>query len=771
VFRRSSLTGVLLFFALLIPVVFAASLFVAPTEVARGKSAAVPLSDELNPDQQLAQELALADSRVQAYTVGQRTEVFGIPKFIDINTPVNRLGCGTDNCRVVNIFNFDASATVQAFVRLDTREVVEVYYQEGIRPGINRRLADRAMEIALNEPTVIEVIGEQRTSSDWAPMDSTLVGSACERGHMCVAPTFDMGDYIFWAIVDLTDDKFLATFWTATDGSANGAYQYPDAYADWNPELGCVATPGSVDRDGWQLDYNTTNWDGFRVSNVRYNGEAVITSAKLVEWHADYGGSGFQDSTGCSSGGGGFTIYPYGNTQVFDLMDGSTIIGFEVVQDFRMGNWGSGCNYRYEQRFQFYTDGRFRTVQGAYGKGCGQNSLYRGLMRVDLAVGGTDANDNIDIWNGSDWQAVATETRWCPEGETNASCTGFVPGSNPDGYRFRLWDSVTETGYYVEPGRGQFGDAGQGDNEFMYAVAHRASEGDSDMGVFGAGCCNDYNHGPEQYVNAESIADGNMVIWYIPQALTDAIGPDYYCWTVTGEPNPETYPCFTGPMFHPFGEQEPSAPTASFTFPSDPYFPTDSAIQFTDTSNPGVPSTITWDWDFGDGGSSTLQNPLHAFDTAGTYTVSLTVDNGVFSDTYSAAVEVQNDVSNVSIQMPTPGPGGSYYVGDPLQFGGSGTEGLDPNALTWDWDFGDGGMATIQNPVHTYTAAGNYTVELVVGNGYFTDTVTSPISIVNTPTAVSLSTLNVANGNGVMLFGLAAGLALLAGAVVVLRRK
>ena len=33
---------------------------------------------------------------------------------------------------------------------------------------------------------------------------------------------------------------------------------------------------------------------------------------------------------------------------------------------------------------------------------------------------------------------------------------------------------------------------------------------------------------------------------------------------------------------------------------------------------------------------------------------------------------------------------------------------------SWSWDFGDGGISTAQNPVHTYTAAGTYTVELTV---------------------------------------------------------
>ncbi len=767
-FRRSSLTGIALLFALMIPIVFAATVLLAPTEVARGKSAAVPLSDTLTPDQQLAQDLALADSRVQAYTTGQRTEVFGITKFMDINTGLNAQGCAIDNCRVVNIFNFDAGATVQAFVRLDTQEVIEVYYQPGVRPGINRRLADRAMEIALNEPTVIEIIGEQRTNSDWAPMDSTLVGTDCERGHMCVAPTFDMGDYILWAIVDLTDDKFVDTFWTGTDGTGSGSTQYPDEYAEWNPEIGCVATPGSVSRDGWALDYTTSGSDGFIVSNVRYNGQVVINSAKLAEWHADYGNSGYSDATGCNPSHG-FPIYPSGPTQILDLMDGSTVIGFEVVQDFRMGSWGSGCNYRYEQRFEFYTDGRFRTTQGAYGKGCGTNSWYRGIMRIDIAVGGSTGTDNIATWNGSAWAPVATETRWCPEGSTHSSCTGFVPGLNPDGYRYRLWDSVTNSGYYLEPGRGQFGDGGRGDFEFVYAVAHRASEGDNDLGALGAGCCSDFNHGPEQYVTGESISDSNLVLWYIPQMLTDASAPDYYCWTLVP---PETYPCFAGPMFHPYTEnQTPTAPTASFTVPNEPYFPTDTAIQFTDTSNPGFPTTLTWDWAFGDGGTSTLENPMHAYDTPGTYTVTLTVDNGVFSDTYSAPVRVEADVVNVTIQMPAPGPGGGYYVGDPLQFNGSANEGIAPEALTYSWNFGDGGTSTIQNPLHAYNAAGNYTVALTAGNGYFTETVSSPISIVNPPTAVSLAALSVATENGVALVGAVAGLALLAGAVVLRRRK
>ena len=51
-------------------------------------------------------------------------------------------------------------------------------------------------------------------------------------------------------------------------------------------------------------------------------------------------------------------------------------------------------------------------------------------------------------------------------------------------------------------------------------------------------------------------------------------------------------------------------------------------------------------------------------------------------------------------------------VNSPIQFRGSATGGSPP--YTWLWDFGDGSTSTEQNPVHTYTSPGNYTVTLTV---------------------------------------------------------
>ena len=64
-------------------------------------------------------------------------------------------------------------------------------------------------------------------------------------------------------------------------------------------------------------------------------------------------------------------------------------------------------------------------------------------------------------------------------------------------------------------------------------------------------------------------------------------------------------------------------PIADFTWAS-----TDLTVDFTDTSSDPDGAITAWSWDFGDGSTSTLQNPSHPYAAAGTYTVSLTVTDG-----------------------------------------------------------------------------------------------------------------------------------------------
>jgi parallel beta-helix repeat protein len=79
--------------------------------------------------------------------------------------------------------------------------------------------------------------------------------------------------------------------------------------------------------------------------------------------------------------------------------------------------------------------------------------------------------------------------------------------------------------------------------------------------------------------------------------------------------------------------------SASFTVSSDNVF-TDEEVSFTDTTAGGSPP-LSYSWDFGDGTSSTEQNPTHTYAEAGTYTVTLTVTDGDSeSSSYDEVIEV-----------------------------------------------------------------------------------------------------------------------------------
>ncbi|WP_420645699.1 hypothetical protein [Candidatus Leptofilum sp.] len=521
----------------------------------RGKSAPLPLETAITTEQQEAQSLALADPRVQELTSGQRSEVFGVRRMGQQFTQASA-ACATAVCYQVEIYSFDENFTVTAVVDTDAGVVHDVLHQPNMQPGINQRLASRALQLALNDPGVIEALGYRPEQADMAPVAAGLRGSTCDQGHLCAGPTFRVGNRILWAIVDLTTETVTALRWTnvSDDGS----------FIPYKPDGDFCPQSGTASRDGWELSYETTGTDGLRVYDVTFQGRTVLTSASLPEWHVDYNGEytfpGFFDVTGCGGSGGGFPIPPFGETEVLDLLDGSTVIGFEVVQDFRMSQWGAACNYRYGQRYQFFADGRFRVVVGAYGRGCGddvewEQPVYRPVIRIDVAVNG-DANDGFAIWEGTQWAFQDTETYRTPY-----DSPGFGPHQLTANNEAWLLVDGSGHGYTIEPGLGQFGDGGMDDTPFIYITQHKPEEGDTDLPIFSppgpSYCCNDdHLQGPDIFVNDEPIGD-NIVFWYVPQLTTDRVpaaedGDGLFCWTVNGEPDPETYPCFAGPMFHPF---------------------------------------------------------------------------------------------------------------------------------------------------------------------------------------------------------------------------
>lgn len=138
-------------------------------------------------------------------------------------------------------------------------------------------------------------------------------------------------------------------------------------------------------------------------------------------------------------------------------------------------------------------------------------------------------------------------------------------------------------------------------------------------------------------------------------------------------------------------------PVAGFSVPS---VCLGNPTQFTDQSFGGA---TDWNWNFGDGSTSTQQNPANTYTAAGTYTVTLNAvaQPGGCSSSLSQIITVN------------PQPAANYSAttvcfGVPTQFTDQSTGG----ANLWSWNFGDGNTSAQQNPANTYSAAGSYTCTL-----------------------------------------------------------
>jgi PKD repeat protein len=674
------LTVILIFITLLAADFFSG---IDITQPVVGKGSAVPLEDVNNPQRQLAQELALADARVLHHTSGSRTEVFSIRQMHGQHTPDNH-ACETAVCYQVEIYNFDRNATITAIVDVNAATVRDVFTLDNSQPGINKRLSDLAIGLASNDSRVVEALGYRPYQAGVAPVIADRPGTSCDGSHLCAGLVYHETERVLWVIIDLTLEEVVFVEWAETAPAPPRAA--PPFVAQSCPE------PGSVERDGWSLSYHTSNWDGLRVHDVSYNGMPVVNNIKLAQWNVRYSSSsGFRDVTGCNSGGGGYHIYPYGETQVEDLLDDeNNVIGFVVIQDFRMSNWGNNCNYRYEQHMQFFNDGRFRVVSAAFGRGCQQNGTYRPLVRIDIAIDGS-ANNNVATWGGTDWQPHQTEFWQLQDGPYT-----------DEGYK---WLVYNENGiaYYIEPGQGQFEGSPEPDNAYVYVVKHHVNEGDFDLPVMGSCCNDDHQQGPHNFVDGESIENENLVIWYVPAMPKNGASPPYSCWTVSGEPNPETYPCFSGPMFVP-ANLPFKAPESNFVH-NGPVVVGETAV-FTATST-GTPP-LTYEWDFGDGlGSDTGANPTYLYQEAGTYTVALTT---------TAGNDFSHMITDTFVVLPPPEITATFSYDNPLLIDETGlfVPDVEDEDLIYFWDFGDGITSTLTSPSHSYGAAGNYTVTLTI---------------------------------------------------------
>lgn len=157
----------------------------------------------------------------------------------------------------------------------------------------------------------------------------------------------------------------------------------------------------------------------------------------------------------------------------------------------------------------------------------------------------------------------------------------------------------------------------------------------------------------------------------------------------------------------------------------------------------GGSSPYSFSWNFGDGQSSTSQNPEHTYSLAGNYTATLTVtDSQDANASKSAAISVITAPSElVATASASPVSGTAPLA---VNFRGSATGGTAP--YSYGWTFGDGGSSPAQNPAHTYQAAGSYTATLSVTDSLSANA-TAVVSI-SVGSAISTATLSLAAETG-----------------------
>jgi PKD repeat protein len=199
----------------------------------------------------------------------------------------------------------------------------------------------------------------------------------------------------------------------------------------------------------------------------------------------------------------------------------------------------------------------------------------------------------------------------------------------------------------------------------------------------------------------------------------------------------------------------------------------------------------SYHWDFGDGESSTLTNPIHVYDEDGVYTVTLTTTNECGSDTYTVEIEIittpfadfaSSDPSDNADSYSWSFPGGSppssslfeptvlyeipgtynvsltvyneagedtytafnyitvfavpeadfTYVANGLSVSFNSSSSSGDSFL---WNFGDGHISSQENPVHVYSSGGTYTVTLTVTSDCGSDVISLIVNVTGAPVA------------------------------------
>ncbi len=550
-------------------------------EAVKSGSGIVPLKDyELNKNEKVAQEILLKNKTLleDGMINGKPThrDIMRIEpvNISDLNEKESRI-CKKDSCYKALIYNFYTNSTTQAIVDITKKRVLSLTKYSNFQPDISLRLKRIAEAIVLNSKKIANELGHspKKYEMSMANVRTALQGgSPCEdSNHLCVAPTFakHKEERALWAIVDLTDLRLVAAKWAGLGKTTTPSCISQRALENRYIMENFCKKDTTLNRDGWSIKYRLTSSDGLEIKDVKFNGVDVIKSAKVVDWHVAYRGLGdinvseavyvegrrvefvkennnsymfgYNDAMGCPMFSTS-VVLAFNGPEVSDIKnkDGKSI-GFAINQDFRNPKWPMACNYRYENRFEFYKDGSFRVVAINKGRGCANKAIYRPVMRIDLA--GSD--EVFSILDGKGWR------EWKKEQSYHST-------SKEKRYKNRFLYKISSKNntYYIEPNRGEFKDGSRGDHERVYVSLFKEEEGARDLMTLGS-CCNLSKDGPERFLTpAEDIYKKDIVLWYVPRIKNDDRSGSEYCWADTeigedGNLKIKIWPCIVGPKFVP----------------------------------------------------------------------------------------------------------------------------------------------------------------------------------------------------------------------------
>ncbi|MBS1763915.1 MAG: PKD domain-containing protein, partial [Bacteroidetes bacterium] len=177
------------------------------------------------------------------------------------------------------------------------------------------------------------------------------------------------------------------------------------------------------------------------------------------------------------------------------------------------------------------------------------------------------------------------------------------------------------------------------------------------------------------------------------------------------------------------------SPTASFN-PSSTTGCSPMTVNFTNTST--QTNGAVYNWNFGNGASSSSENPSNIYADSGNFVVQLQVmnSNGCMDDT-TRNILVNLSPTAIASTADTVGcnPMTSVFTNNSM------------NATAYIWNFGDGITSSTASPSHNYTTAGNYTVTLIAATGAgCLDTLVFPYTIHVNQTPVASFTKSVSSG-------------------------